>query len=103
MGKSYPDRTNARGIWNVNEISKDKILNGNWPGNFGTPGGRGMFGGGLTPSNTIQLILLQSQQQVMQQTLEIYKVQIGMVALDQDLQLEDFFVGEELILMLKIP
>ena len=50
MGKSYPDRTNASGIWAAR--SKDKISNGNWPGNFsiGTPpGGRGMFAGGFAP------------------------------------------------------
>ena len=60
MGNSYPDRTNATGVWKVNEISKDKISNGNWPGNFGTPGGRGMFAGGLAPGevDTVDFITI---------------------------------------------
>ena len=51
MADSYPDRTNASGLWNVNEISKNKTTGGNWPGNFGTPGGRGLFACGQTPSS----------------------------------------------------
>jgi hypothetical protein len=51
MADSYPDRTNASGLWNINEISKNKTTGGNWPGNFGTPGGRGLFACGQTPSS----------------------------------------------------
>ena len=48
MADSYPDRKNASGLWSINEISKNKIAEGNWPGNFGN---RGMFAGGIAPSS----------------------------------------------------
>ena len=62
MADSYPDRTNASGLWNVNEISKNKTTGGNWPGNFGTPGGRGLFACGHTPSSvdTVDFITIAS-------------------------------------------
>ena len=44
MGNSYPDRTNARGIWNVNEISKNYLTKGTFP----ISGTRGLIGGGCT-------------------------------------------------------
>ena len=31
MGKSYPDRTNATGIWKISDIYKNKITDGTYP------------------------------------------------------------------------
>ena len=32
MGKSYPDRTNATGIWKLKDITRNKITDGTYPG-----------------------------------------------------------------------
>jgi len=31
MGKSYPDRYNSSGVWKINEISKNRQTNKNFP------------------------------------------------------------------------
>ena len=31
MGTSYPDRTNARGVWKLSDITKNKITDGTYP------------------------------------------------------------------------
>jgi len=49
MGNSYPDRTNATGVWKVNEISKNKVTDNTWPG---LTGHRGVWGSGMTPGTT---------------------------------------------------
>ena len=56
MGKSYPDRTNATGIWKLSDIYKNKITDGTYP--RGTT--RALFGAGKTPSlsNVIDLSLI---------------------------------------------
>ena len=48
MGKSYPDKTNARGIWKLSDITKNKITDGTYP-NAGI-GNRGLTLGGSEPS-----------------------------------------------------
>ena len=45
MGNSYPDKTNASGIWKINEISKNKVTNKNFPNG----GARGLWMGGGAP------------------------------------------------------
>ena len=59
MATSYPDRTNARGIWSIDEITKNIKTEGTWPGAFGN---RALFGGGSTPSasDVIDYITLSS-------------------------------------------
>ena len=42
MGNSYPDRTNASGVWKINEISKNKVTHKNFP----RGSTRGLFSGG---------------------------------------------------------
>ena len=44
MGKSYPDRTNATGIWKLKDITRNKITDGTYP-QQGAPG-RGFAAGG---------------------------------------------------------
>jgi len=51
MGKSYPDRTNARGIWKLSDITKNKITDGTYPGSQDLSGTIGLFAGGKNPSN----------------------------------------------------
>ena len=46
MGNSYPDKTNASGVWKINEISKNKVTNKNFPNG----GARGIWMGGEAPS-----------------------------------------------------
>ena len=43
MGKSYPDRTNATGLWKLSDITRNKLSQGTWPGSFGD---RAIFMGG---------------------------------------------------------
>jgi hypothetical protein len=43
MGTSYPDKTNARGIWKLSDIYKNKISHGTFP----RGGSRGIFMGGF--------------------------------------------------------
>ena len=43
MATSYPDRTNARGIWTVEDITKNLLTEGTFPDSGHT---RGIFGGG---------------------------------------------------------
>ena len=43
MATSYPDRTNARGIWKISDITKNIKTEGTWPGSFGD---RGVLVGG---------------------------------------------------------
>ena len=45
MGNSYPDKTNSSGIWKINEISKNKVTNKNFPNG----GARGLWMGGGAP------------------------------------------------------
>jgi hypothetical protein len=46
MGNSYPDRTNASGVWKINEISKNKVTHNTYPDGSK----RALFGGGNTGS-----------------------------------------------------
>ena len=48
MGTSYPDKTNSSGIWKINEISKNKVTNKNFPNG----GARGLWMGGGAPGNS---------------------------------------------------
>jgi len=45
MGNSYPDKTNASGVFNVNDISKNKVTHKNFPNG----GARGLWMGGEAP------------------------------------------------------
>ena len=49
MGTSYPNRTNARGIWKLSDITKNKITDGTYPGSSPAPSGRALIGGGFAP------------------------------------------------------
>ena len=49
MGTSYPNRTNARGIWKLSDITKNKITDGTYPGSSPSPSGRALIGGGFAP------------------------------------------------------
>ena len=49
MATSYPDRTNARGVWKLSDITKNIKTEGTFP--RGGEGGRGIWAGGQTPSN----------------------------------------------------
>ena len=42
MATSYPDKTNARGIWKISDITKNKKTEGTWP----NAGVRALIGGG---------------------------------------------------------
>ena len=42
MGNSYPDKTNASGVWKINEISKNKVTHNTYPDGSK----RALFGGG---------------------------------------------------------
>jgi len=53
MATSYPDRTNARGIWKLDDITKNIKTEGTWPGSFSD---RVLFGAGGTPSGTTDQI-----------------------------------------------
>ena len=53
MGKSYPDRTNASGVWKINEISKNKVTHNTYPDGSK----RALFGGGSTAVTVEQLII----------------------------------------------
>jgi hypothetical protein len=55
MGNSYPDRTNASGVWKINEISKNLVTNGTWPDMSKS---RCIWAGGSTPTklNTMDYI-----------------------------------------------
>ena len=44
MGTSYPDRTNATGVWKLSDIYKNKTSDGTYPGSYG--GDRGIVMGG---------------------------------------------------------
>ena len=58
MGTSYPDRTNARGIWKLSDITKNILGEGTYPRGVT----RGMFAGGTTGSavNKIDLITVET-------------------------------------------
>ena len=58
MGKSYPDRTNATGLWKLSDIYKNKISDGTYP----RGSTRGIMGGGAAPSNlnVIDFITIES-------------------------------------------
>ena len=43
MATSYPDRTNARGIWKLSDITRNIKTEGTFPASAGV---RGIFGGG---------------------------------------------------------
>ena len=51
MGKSYPDRTNATGLWKLSDITKNKLSDGTYPGSQDLAGTIGLFAGGKNPSN----------------------------------------------------
>jgi hypothetical protein len=57
MATSYPDRTNARGIWKLSDITRNIKTEGTFPGST-----RILFGGGATPSvvNNIDLITVET-------------------------------------------
>ena len=50
MGKSYPDRTNARGIWKLSDITRNKLTQGTFP----KGAGRG-FNAGDNNSPNVQI------------------------------------------------
>jgi hypothetical protein len=58
MGKSYPDRTNASGIWKINDIYKDRVKG---PENSKYPdaGTRGITGGGSAPGTDTVIDFIQ--------------------------------------------
>ena len=47
MGTSYPDRTNATGVWKLSDITKNKTTDGTYPGSSGH---LALCGGGRDPS-----------------------------------------------------
>ena len=47
MATSYPDRTNARGIWKLDDITKNIKTEGTWPAQ--DQGDRAFYAGGLDP------------------------------------------------------
>ena len=51
MGTSYPDRTNATGVWKISDITKNKLTHGTYPGTQDLAGTIGLFAGGKNPSN----------------------------------------------------
>ena len=55
MATSYPDRTNARGIWRITDIYQNRISDGTYPDSSKS---RMLVHGGSTPSkqNTIDFI-----------------------------------------------
>ena len=57
MATSYPDRTNARGIWKLSDITRNIKTEGTFPSST-----RILFGGGATPSvvNNIDIITVES-------------------------------------------
>ena len=59
MGESYPRRDQARGIWKINDITKNIKEDGTYPQAYSN---KGFFGGGSTGSNvnTIDQIIIQS-------------------------------------------
>ena len=59
MGTSYPDKTNARGIWQLSDIYRNINKEGTYPQAYSN---KGFFGGGNTGSNvnTIDQIIIQS-------------------------------------------
>ena len=59
MGISYPDKTNARGIWKISNITKNIKTEGTWP----QGSTRGIFGGGaVSPAyvNTVDYVTLET-------------------------------------------
>ena len=58
MGTSYPDRTNATGLWKLSDITKNKVSDGTYP----KGAVRAVCGGGDTPSvvNTIDFVQIES-------------------------------------------
>ena len=48
MATSYPNRTNARGIWKLSDITKNIKTEGTWPTQ--DQGDRALFAGGQDPS-----------------------------------------------------
>ena len=59
MGTSYPDKTNATGIWKISDIYKNKISDGTYPGSSSAPSGRAVIGGGFNPSYDTTIDFLQ--------------------------------------------
>ena len=59
MGESYPRRDQARGLWKINDITKNIKDEGTYPQAYSN---KGFFGGGNTGSNvdTIDQIIIQS-------------------------------------------
>ena len=59
MAISYPDRTNARGIWKLSDITRNIKTEGTFPGSGGD---RAIFSAGQTPSNvsTIDYVSVRS-------------------------------------------
>ena len=58
MGESYPRRDQARGLWKINDITKNIIEEGTYP----SGATRGVVAGGATPSkvNTIDFITIET-------------------------------------------
>ena len=59
MATSYPNRTNARGIWKLDDITKNIKTEGTWP----QGSTRGIFGGGaVSPAyvNTVDYVTLET-------------------------------------------
>ena len=59
MATSYPDKTNARGIWKLSDITRNIKGDGTYPQGGGV---RAVIGGGETPSfsNVIDYVSLSS-------------------------------------------
>jgi len=49
MATSYPDKTNARGIWRITDITRNIKTEGTFPGSSGSIG---IYAGGVTPSTS---------------------------------------------------
>ena len=52
MATSYPDRTNARGIWKLSDITENIKTEGTWPDITGASGTRALWAGGSVPAFT---------------------------------------------------
>ena len=59
MGKSYPDRTNATGIWKLSDIYKNKISEGTYP-QQGAPGRGFAAGGNDSPNIQISVVTIKT-------------------------------------------
>ena len=59
MGTSYPDRTNATGIWKLSDITRNKISDGTYP-QQGAPGRGFAAGGNDSPNIEINVVTIKT-------------------------------------------